>query len=542
MGDIEFLYLNQEAIKATGVDMTTALEAVEDAFRLHHQGQVNLPYKTVLDLGERERGRGNAMPAYVGGAYDVFGIKWIAGFPKNPRDYGLPRATGLFILNDAWKGIPLAAMDCTLLSAMRTGAVTGVGARYLARKDSRSVAMIGAGVQAYTQLEALKAVLPELAELRAFDLRRDSAEAFAAEAAARYGLAARAVNTAEQAVREADVVVTVTVADEPIVKDAWMKPGSFFAAVGSYQEEEFEVVTSSDLVVVDGLEHVLHRETPVIALMSSGCSSPPLAWRSRTCASATRCTSWRSARASVPDSASSAETCRSRRGATRIEETKMANAEEIYARMRKAIEEYDSDAAAAAAREAVEGGLNLLEAVEQGFAEPIRKLGEAFDRMEIFLPQLMLGSEAMKAGMVVLEEAIKAGGGSVASKGTVVIGTVEGDIHDIGKTVVAALLQANGYRVHDLGVEVPASRFIEAADSHKADIVAMSALLSTTMLYQRDVIELLANKGLKDRYFTIVGGAPVSAKWAEEIGAAGYARGAYEAVKLLDAKREAWSK
>jgi trimethylamine corrinoid protein len=220
----------------------------------------------------------------------------------------------------------------------------------------------------------------------------------------------------------------------------------------------------------------------------------------------------------------------------------MAIAEEIHARMRKAIQEYDSDAAAAAAREAVEGGLNLLEAVEQGFAEPIRKLGEAFDRMEIFLPQLMLGSDAMKAGMAVLEEAIKAGGGTVASKGTVVIGTVEGDIHDIGKTVVAALLQANGYRVHDLGVEVPASRFIEAAQSHQADVIAMSALLSTTMLYQRDVIELLGNKGLKDRYFTIVGGAPVSQKWAEEIGAGGYARGAYEAVKLLDGKREAWAR
>jgi methylmalonyl-CoA mutase cobalamin-binding domain/chain len=130
----------------------------------------------------------------------------------------------------------------------------------------------------------------------------------------------------------------------------------------------------------------------------------------------------------------------------------------------------------------------------------------------------------------------------VASKGTVVIGTVEGDIHDIGKTVVAALLQANGYRVHDLGVEVPASRFIEAAQSRQADVIAMSALLSTTMLYQRDVIELLGNKGLKDRYFTIVGGAPVSQKWAEEIGAGGYARGAYEAVKLLDGKREAWAK
>ena len=142
-----------------------------------------------------------------------------------------------------------------------------MGARYLARQDSRSVAMIGTGAQARTQLEALKAVLPGLEEVRAFDLRRETAEAFAAEARARFGMAARAVATAEAAVREADIVVTVTVADEPIVKEAWMKPGSFFAAVGSYQEEEFEVVTNSDLVVVDGVEHVLHRETPVIALM-----------------------------------------------------------------------------------------------------------------------------------------------------------------------------------------------------------------------------------------------------------------------------------
>jgi 2,3-diaminopropionate biosynthesis protein SbnB len=268
--DIEFLYLNQADIQATGVSMATALEAVEDAFRLHHQGQVNLPYKTVLDLGERERGRGNAMPAYVGGQYDVFGIKWIAGFPKNPVDHGLPRGTGLFILNDAWKGIPLAVMDCTLLSAMRTGAVTGVGARYLARPDSKSVAMIGAGVQARTQLEALMIVLPGLKEVRAYDIRRETAETFAAEMNRRYAaanLSARAADSAEEAVREADIVVTVTVADEPIVKERWMKRGSFFAAVGSYQEEEFEVVSNSDRVVVDGIEHVLHRETPVIALM-----------------------------------------------------------------------------------------------------------------------------------------------------------------------------------------------------------------------------------------------------------------------------------
>jgi ornithine cyclodeaminase len=265
--DITFLYLSQSDIRATGVDMKTALQAVENAFKLHHRGEGILPHKTVLDMDERRRGRGNAMPAYVGGSYHAFGIKWIAGFPGNPARYGLPRATGLTILNDAEKGIPLAVMDCTLLSAMRTGAVTGVGARLLARPDSSTAALIGAGVQARTQLEALKEVLPGLQEVRAFDIRREAAEAFAAEARARHGLEARAVESAEQAVRGADVVVTVTVADEPIVKEAWMKPGSFFSAVGSYQEEEFEVVSGSDLVVVDGLEHVLHRETPVIALM-----------------------------------------------------------------------------------------------------------------------------------------------------------------------------------------------------------------------------------------------------------------------------------
>jgi len=209
----------------------------------------------------------------------------------------------------------------------------------------------------------------------------------------------------------------------------------------------------------------------------------------------------------------------------------------IFTAMRESIENYDSEAAVVAAKQAVESGIDLLEAVEKGFAGPIRNLGEAFDRMEIFLPQLMLGSDAMKAGMAVMEEAITAGGGKIESKGTVVIGTVEGDIHDIGKTVVAALLQANGYSVHDLGVEVPSSRFIEAAGSRKADIIALSALLSTTMLYQRDVVEILGNKGLRDKYFVVVGGAPVTQAWADEIAADGYARGAYEAVQLLDAKK-----
>ena len=267
MSDIEFLYLNQENIRATGVSMKMAMDAVEDSFRLDYQSLTNLPHKTVLDMGERERGRCNAMPAYVGGDYDIFGIKWIASFPNNPLRHGLPRATGFFILNDSNKGIPLAIMDCTLLNAMRTGAVTGVGAKYMARPNSESLAIIGAGVQSRTQLEALKLAVPGLTAVRVYDLRPEAARTCAPEMGEIYSMEFTAVGTPEEAARGADLVVTVTVADEPIVKDAWMKAGSFFSAVGSYQEEEFAVVINSDRVVVDKLEHVLHRKTPVIALM-----------------------------------------------------------------------------------------------------------------------------------------------------------------------------------------------------------------------------------------------------------------------------------
>jgi trimethylamine corrinoid protein len=218
----------------------------------------------------------------------------------------------------------------------------------------------------------------------------------------------------------------------------------------------------------------------------------------------------------------------------------MSTAEEIYAKMRASIEDYDQDAATAAAEEAVAAGLDPLIAVDEGFAGPIRELGEAFDRMDIFLPQLVMAADAMKAGMAVLEQAMRAAGREMEKKGVVVLGTVEGDIHDIGKTVVGAMLQANGYEVHDLGVEVPATRFIQAAQDIGADVIAMSALLSTTMLFQRDVIELLRNKGIRDDFFTIVGGAPVTQACADEIGANGYARDAVEAVKVLDSRREEW--
>ena len=131
---------------------------------------------------------------------------------------------------------------------------------------------------------------------------------------------------------------------------------------------------------------------------------------------------------------------------------------------------------------------------------------------------------------------MKASGGVLEKKGTVVLGTVEGDIHDIGKTVVGAMMQANGYEVHDLGVEVPSTRFIQAAEELGADIIAMSALLSTTMLFQRDVVELLQNKRIREKYYIIVGGAPVTQSWADKIGADAFARDAVEAVKVLDSR------
>jgi ornithine cyclodeaminase len=265
--EIEFLYLTQADIHEAGLTMELTLEIVERTFSLHSQGKINMPHKTVLDLGERERGRINAMPSYVGGEYDVCGIKWISGFPQNPYKHNLPRGIGLLIVNDSWTGVPLAIMDATLISAMRTGAVSGVGAKYLANKSSEIVTVIGAGVQARTQLEALKPNLPSMKLVRVYDINIEASRKLANEMKQILDVEIDEVEDPQTAVEGADIIVTVTVADEPIVKNAWVKPGSLFVHVGSYQEEEEAVVTHSDKIVVDDWEAVLHRETPILAKM-----------------------------------------------------------------------------------------------------------------------------------------------------------------------------------------------------------------------------------------------------------------------------------
>ena len=271
MTAIEFLYLSQEdVIAAGGLDMKMVVEGMERAFKLLNAGKVIIPNKIVMTLppGEKERGRINGLAAYIGGDWEVAGIKWIPGFPNNPSRYKLPRANAFLILNDTNTGMPLVIMDGTLLSAMRTGAVGGgVGAKYLARKDSEVAAIIGMGVQARTQALALKTVLPKLKEIRGYDVWKDRGRLVAKDIEKMTGITTKFVDTPKEAVEGADVIDTVTVADEPIVKDAWVKKGNLFIHMGSYIEEEYDVVLHANKIIADDWEIVKHRKTPVLARM-----------------------------------------------------------------------------------------------------------------------------------------------------------------------------------------------------------------------------------------------------------------------------------
>ena len=195
----------------------------------------------------------------------------------------------------------------------------------------------------------------------------------------------------------------------------------------------------------------------------------------------------------------------------------------------------DREKAVLLANESLERGFDILEIIENGFSPGIRRAGELWEQGEYFLPELAFSAEAMKAAMDVVQPSLVAHEAEARSLGVVIIGTVQGDIHDIGKTLVATLLAATGYRVIDLGADVPYERFIEEAGNHPQALVCMSALLTTTMVGQKTVIELLMESGLRDRVKVLVGGAPASATWAEDIGADAYADNAVEAVKAAAA-------
>jgi len=187
------------------------------------------------------------------------------------------------------------------------------------------------------------------------------------------------------------------------------------------------------------------------------------------------------------------------------------------------------------ARRALAEGGDLLRTLEQGFVPGLREAGRKWEEGELFLPELVLAAEAMKAASAVLQPALQTRGQSQKARGRVVIGTIEGDIHDIGKTLVATMFSANGYETRDLGADVPVRRFIEEAESFDANFICISALLTTTMAGQRKVIDLLKERSRRERYRVLVGGAPCSSTWAADIGADGYAGDAISAVQLANA-------
>jgi corrinoid protein of di/trimethylamine methyltransferase len=206
--------------------------------------------------------------------------------------------------------------------------------------------------------------------------------------------------------------------------------------------------------------------------------------------------------------------------------------ENIFQKMTQSILDGDDQVAADLAKESIELGIHPLDAINQGFVIGVNQVGDRFSCGDAFLPELVMAGEAMKAAVSVLEPEFARLGTERDVLGKVVIATVEGDIHDIGKTLVGTMLSASGFKVYDMGVNVPIGDLVGKAREVEADIIGVSALLTTTMLKQREVIEAIEDIGLKGKVRVLIGGAPVTRAWMEEIGADGYSEDAIGAVAV----------
>ena len=206
--------------------------------------------------------------------------------------------------------------------------------------------------------------------------------------------------------------------------------------------------------------------------------------------------------------------------------------DQLFQAMRQSIIDGAPDAATELALRALVNGIDPLEAVNQGFAAGITFAGDQFGCGQMFLPDLLASAEAMKAAINILEPEMLKRGSQRAALGKVVLGTARGDIHDIGKNLIATIFSASGFQIFDLGTSVTPEQFVAKAKEVDADIVGISALLTTTMAGQKAVIEALDRNGLRPRVKAIIGGAAVTQKWAAEIGADGYSRNAIDALDL----------
>jgi len=204
----------------------------------------------------------------------------------------------------------------------------------------------------------------------------------------------------------------------------------------------------------------------------------------------------------------------------------------ILKKLTNAILSFEQAVAVAAAQEALDAGVDPLEALEKGLKVGIDIVGAKFARDELFLPHLLMAAEALNAAVDVLKKNISQEAADQMKAGTIVIATVKDDIHDVGKNILAALLSASGFEVHDVGKDVPVETIIERAVNVNADIIMASALMTTTMGRQKEIIEELEFHELRDRFFVMVGGGPTTQEWAVKIGADGYGTTAAEAVEV----------
>ena len=242
--------------------MKKSIELVEKVYEAHGHDQILMPAKITLDTGESNDwppygGSYNAMPAYIGGSVDISGIKWVWGFNDN-RKKGIPYIGGVIILNEARTGEVLAIMDGSYITDIRTGASAGVAARYLARKDSKVVAIIGAGVQGKMNARAICEEMP-IEEIRIVDIRPEAAEAYAEEMGPELGVKIVPCMSNEEACRGADIIITVTIADEPLVQWEWLKKGCTVLSLGSFQELDENIPLKADKLVVDNWAQNAHR-------------------------------------------------------------------------------------------------------------------------------------------------------------------------------------------------------------------------------------------------------------------------------------------
>ena len=232
MSTFQFLYLSRADVEAVGLPMPEIIDALEVAFRQHGQGKVEMPPKP--GVHSRPDAFIHAMPCYIPGP-EAIGIKWVAGYPENPKR-GLPYITGLLVLNDADTGLPLAVMDCTWITAKRTGAATALAARYLARPDSQTIGILGCGVQGRSNFEALNVLFP-VKRVLAFDNTLNNALRYAEEIEEKWGVEVEVVDSPRKAVSGCDIVVTAgPILRQPhaTIKAGWLDEGAFASLAVSY--------------------------------------------------------------------------------------------------------------------------------------------------------------------------------------------------------------------------------------------------------------------------------------------------------------------